>query len=351
MGLHGTVTVAGRTGRQSFFCLIAAVTVVETGLQAGVMGLLQGDQVTRFALPPPPGLIAAAPQAPTTADPAVIASQLAAIPAPDAASAIVLPAPEASPGPHEVRAAGETSSEAAEPSADAAAPLSPPLQADAQPDTSTWPPPMTPAAAKRQLPSEAAADAHTAALENVPSVSADDDSRRDKGTGPDQSPASASPAQASSQAVASMRSQPTDLSPTTAADGEAAAERHDVPEMASTAGADFKSVAAHNTPDTTRSLAELKASSAVSHQSAAAAAVPPPNVQPQMETPGVAEGRVATPLDTADISSGGARSTSRSTQLLPGLPDAHDAQNKEQSSQQHQQAAEQVDYGPLGPLG
>ena len=91
------------------------------------MGLLQGDQVTRFALPPPPD---AAPQsaAPVaTADPAVVASRPSAAPSPVSAGPIVLPAPHVPPVLDATAAPSEAATAAEEATAAAVRPALPDL--------------------------------------------------------------------------------------------------------------------------------------------------------------------------------------------------------------------------------
>ena len=331
------------------------------GSQAGVMGLLQGDQVTRFALPPPPGLITAALQPPTTADPAVVASQPSGAPSPTAATAIVLPAPEASPRPQAVQAtdqsADASASAAPEQTADAAAPPSPQPEADARPeaDSSMVPLPMTPAAAERQLHSGAASDVGQAARTDVSSMSADDASGSDKATaalqaGPIQSPAAEAIAQSPEDARATVHSNTANSSPATAADSEAAVDRHDVPQAASAPGKQPELAAAYSTPHSTRPTGEVShGPDPLGGQSLAAASSPQNRNQPSAQSFGDVQGSPSPLVNDAVLEPESAKTESGSTQLSPGTPDVSHARDR--PSEQPQEAAEQDDYGPLGPLG
>ena len=324
------------------------------------MGLLQGDQVMRFALPPPPGAIAAAPQPATTADPAVVASRPAAALSPDAATPIILPVPEAAPRSQAVRATDETVSSAAEQSADAAAPRSPQPDADdahSDPGSRTAPArtPSTPV--EIQPSSEAVSDVKHASFVDVQGMSANDADGSDKAAPALQAPPVQSSlmepaAQASKDATASIRSQTADYSPVTAAGGEASAERH-VLQAPSVPRMEPELAAVFSTPHTAPSAdAFAQIPDRSSGEPLTGAAITWNQNQTAVQSYEDARGGAAMPLGTAVSSpQRSARSELSSAQLLPSAKDIRHAHVRDASSEQPQKAEKQVDYGPLGPLG
>ena len=329
-------------------------------LQAGVMGLLQGDQVTRFALPPPPGS-APAPSLPTTtADPAVMTSQpVAAPPSPGAAATIVLPAPETSPEqealPHTdmIVAAVATGAAAAAAQPDAARQEE---EAHAEPLFSPPAPAQRLAAADGQLSSEAAAGANPPAVADEHTAHGAFDSgtisaSRSARAGPVSDAAAAMPAQSPAVAHTAVDT-PAGGAPTAAtAYGEASVEQDGVRQVPSVPCSEPEAAAARSMPP-----ARLRDASAMSVPvgvyASAIAACPGGSVHTNVASIRDSTGRIQSPSDKSLSCPDSTMSSSRSTQVLPCTPNVPhaDAQAK-QRSQEPQEAVDQVDYGPLGPLG
>ena len=321
------------------------------------MGLLQGDQVTRFALPPPPGAAPTIAQPPTTADPAVVASQPKAALPPATAAPIVLPAPEAPPRPNAGWSAVGTVPAAAEQQMPAELQQGTQSAGEAQPEPTTRPQPAAMAARvdDGQQPSDDAAHASDAAANEGPIPGESDTDNSLKIAHPQPGPmvqsATESPEQASEDAAASPQPSAARSSPVAAADGEASARPNNWAQPPPSVPRGKPALDAMRSTPHARPERTSDEPGPLSEETTAAASSPLLSPQANGTSVGYGQGRVETPLNRAAASPKSAVSGPRSPQPPPSPVDVSHAQTQELRNAQAEKPAEQVDYGPLGPLG